>query len=331
MGLLKKANDNKLSLAVLKSQSDADNIFYKKKNRIEHFLLEISKIKQGIEYSRLLFESFSNFFEIQKGSLLLLETESNTFLPVSYINMDITTTRHLRIPSIVLDKQFLFFNEIITIPDQKIKILKQFFSIREYSAMTSLILVPFYYRGILNSALLIIDPSAEIVETAREISLKSEKFVKKLINSRKPFNNTVNLNKRKPDKNPELILQEYIDKNIQKNITFLIIKINLTLLKETLVQLLPNSDPYDISKDIIKSITQLINPTGEFISISSDIYILFYKIKTGKNPDLILHQINLAITSFFNLSQTLPKIETELKSIPDYQCEKAETILDGII
>jgi len=331
MGLLKKANDNKISLAVLKSHSNPDNKNYKKKNQIEHFFLEIGKIERGIEYSRLLFGSFSNFFKIHKGSLLLLEPESNTFVPVSSINMDLTTIRHLRIPSIVLDKQFLFFNEIITIPDQKVKILKQFFSIREYSAMTSLILVPFYYRGILNSALLIIDPSTEIVETAREISLMSEKFVKKLLNSRKPFNNSVHLDKGEPDKDPEIILQKYIDRNIKKNITYLIIKINLSLLKETLVHLLPNSDSYNISKDIIKSIIQLINPTGELVNISSDNYILFYKIKTGKNPDLILHQINLAISSFFNLSQTLPKIETELKSIPDYLCGKAETILEGII
>ena len=331
MGLLKKANDNKISLAVLKSQTVPDNKCYKKKNQIEDFLLQIGKIEQGIEYSRLLFESFSNIFKIKKGSLLLLEAESNTFVPVSSINMDITTTRHLRIPSIVLEKQFHFYNQIITIPDPKVKILKQFFSIREYSAMGSLILVPFYYRGILKSALLIIDPTTEIVETARDISLMSEKFVKKLLNSRKPFNNSLQLDKREPDKNPKIILQEYIDKNIQENITFLIIKINFNLLKETLVQLLPNSDPYNISKDIIRSITQLIYPIGEFIKVSSDIYILFYKIKTGKNPDLIIHQINLAISSFFNLSQTLPRIETELKSIPDYLCEKIDTILEGII
>lgn len=331
MGLLKKANDNKKPLAVFKTQDNIDFSNNKKKNKIEDFLSEVNTLKPGFEYSKDLFDSLSVFFKINKGALLVLESGNSTFLPVTSKNIDITTTRHLRIDSTFFDKQFNYYNKIINISDKNIKLFKQYFSIREFAALNAIITIPFYHRGSLRALLLIIDPSDQLIHYAKEISLNSEKLTNKILKSRKPFNKLTERDSTEIKLEPIQILQNYIDNNKSEDITLLIFTINFTLLRDNIMKLLSNTDSYEISNNIIKSITQLINPSGKLLNISSEKYLLFYKIRTGKTPGLILHQINLAISSFFNISNTLPEIDAEMKSYPINECESAESMLEGII
>ena len=166
---------------------------------------------------------------------------------------------------------------------------------------------------------------------AKAISLNSEKFTKKLIKSRKPFYNPTKTTINEIVLDPIQFLQNYVDNNKWDNITFLIITFNFTLLKNYLINLLPNTDSYEISNNIIKSITQLVNPTGKLLNFSSDKYLLLYKIKKGKTSGIILHQINLAISSFFNISNSLPSIDAEIKSFQLDSFISAEKMLEGII
>ena len=205
MGLLSRVAD---------SQNNSDIIKRKKKNLIEEFFLDVKKLPNGFEYSGKLFELLCRCLDIKKGALLIPDKDSSTFFPVSFLNTDMTTTRHLRIERIILETQFHYYNEIITHNNSQIKLFKQFFSIREFSALNSLMLVPFYIGGILNSLLFIIDPNKENVEIAREISSDSERFITKLLNSRKPFSKISMMEKKDIDSNPVIVLQEVIDKNI---------------------------------------------------------------------------------------------------------------------
>ena len=328
MGLLDKANGNKKSVAVLSTQNSSGN---KKKNHINDFLFSISNIKPGFEYSKELFNSLCVFFNISKGALLFRDSDLNTFSPVSFINIDITTTRHLRIDSNIFDVNNSIFNKKVNITDKNIRIFKQYLSIREFSALDSFIIVPFYLRGILNALLFIIDPSTELVSNANEISLNSEIFTNKLIKSQKPFNNVLKSSIKESKSEPVYSLQNYFELNQLKDVTFLIITINFTELKDFLISQLSDSDTFEISNNIFKSITLLISPTGKLVKLSSENYLLFYIIKKGKTSGIILHQINLAIASFFNISKTLPKIETQIKSFQKNEYESAKIMLEGII
>ena len=75
---------------------------------------------------------------------------------------------------------------------------------------------------------------------------------------------------------------------------------------------------------------RLINNSGKLIELSPDKYVLFYKIKSGTSPGLIMHQINVAISSFFNLSVTLPEIEVDIRTFPSSGSHSAESILEGM-
>ncbi|MCK5197268.1 MAG: hypothetical protein KAR21_02900, partial [Spirochaetales bacterium] len=74
----------------------------------------------------------------------------------------------------------------------------------------------------------------------------------------------------------------------------------------------------------------LISNSGKLTELSSDQYLLFYKIKSGTTPGLILHQINAAISSFFNLSNDLPKIEVDIRILYS-EDDSAGSILEGFI
>lgn len=332
MGLLNKANGNKKSLAHLKTQIPADHIQnIKKKSQIKDFLNDISTIKPGIEYSRDLFNSLCNYLDISKGALLVRDSDGTTFLPTSFINIDLTTTRHLRIDSTIFDEQFNMYNKVINISDNNIRLFKQYLSIREFSALDSVFIVPLYQRGTLSALLFVIDPTEKLISNSKEISLNSEKFTIKLIKSLKPFNKVLKSDISKIDIEPVAALQDYIEHNIQKDITFLIVTLNISDLRDYLVAQLPNTESFEITNNIIKSITQLISPSGKLVKLSSEKYLLLYTIKTGKTPGIILHQINLAVSSFFNISKTLPKIESQIKSFQRNDYDSVEILLEGII
>ncbi len=331
MGLLQKANDNKIPLEQIHYQKDSGVPLEKKKKLIENFIEKVKLLKQGYEYSLKLFEELSIVLDFTKGALLLLDSEINVFVPITYKNLDLTTSRHLRIKKNILLNQFKDYNKIINISDSKIKLFKQYFSIREFSALNSIIILPFYNTGILTAILLVVDPFTEIVKIFNDITSDTEKFILKLIESQKPFSKSTKFNSNFEIPEPQLVLQEYIDNNNIDGISFLVVKINFTLLENALIKLLPNSESYNINNNIITSITQLISPTGKLIKINYNNYLLFYKIKTGKTSGIILHQINLAISTFFNLSEPLPPIEAEIKTIPDNLAETAESILEGLV
>lgn len=322
MGLLSKVVD---------LQNNADVIISKKKNLLERFFLDAKKLRTGFEYSGLLFDLLCRDLLVKKGSLLIPDNEGKTFIPASYLNIDITTTRHLRIERIILETQFHNYNEIIFSDDSRLKLFKQYFSIREFSALNSLMLVPFYVGGTLSAILIVIDPEKETLEIARAISLNSEKLINKLLNFRKPFSSTVKAGKKEIDTNPVKALQEFIDNNISEDIIILIADMQIKKLKDALIKVLPNNDPFEISNNIVSSIKSLISNSGKLVELSADQYVLFYKIKSSTTPGLILHQINTAISSFFNLTVSLPKIEVEIKTNSASENYSAETILEGII
>lgn len=322
MGLLSKVAD---------FQNNSDSIIRKKKSIIENFFLKAKVLNNGFEYSGTLFELFCKYLDIKKGALLISDKNSSTFFPSSSLNMDMTTTRHLRIERSILETQFQHYSEIIFKDDSRIKSFKQYFSIREFSALTSLMLVPFYISGILSALLFIIDPKNEKVEIAREISLNSEKLIERLLSSRKPFTSISVEEKNDIETKPIIILKDFFDNNISEYFNILIVTMQIKNLKSTILKLVTNTDSYEISNNIILSIKRLINNSGKLIELSSDKYILLYKIKSGTTPGLILHQINIAISSFFNLTVSLPEIEADIRTFPASGNYSAESVLEGII
>ena len=271
-------------------QSNSDEIVRKKKNLIESFFLDAKQLSSGFEYSTSLFDLFCKSLKITKGALLI---------------------------------------PVIT-DDKRIKLFKQYFSIREFSAMDSIILVPFYTEGVINALLFIINPNDEKVEIAREISLKSEKLIVKLLKYRKPFTSLA-VEENNNILNPLQILEEFLEKDITEDQIILVVTMQIRNLKNAIIKLFPNTDSFELSNNIVLSIKRLISNSGKLIELSSDKYLLFYKIKSSTTPGLIIHQIKVAISSFFNLSVNLPDIETNIKTYPAASNHSAEFILEGII
>jgi len=332
MGLLTKINDKKISLRNQIVIPDHSEAIIKKKNRIADFLVSSSSLKVGFEYSNNILKLYSKFMDFNKGALLVLEDANNTFIPASSLNIDITTIRHLRIQYSILSTMIDNYFKIINKNNNIIKVFKHYFSIREFSALNSIAIVPFYINGIIQSILLIIDPTKETLELCKDVSLKSEKIILKLFKSRKPFSSNQNKEVELNHSDPFLILDKLIEEiNFSDKFNLLLISINFNSLKNTLMGYLPNVESYEISNNIFKAITKLISPSGEIYKINSEKCILFYRIKKGKSSKIILHQINLAISTFFNLTETLPAIETIIKEFSNNNLSKADTILDGLI
>jgi len=332
MGLLTKINDKKTSLINQTVIPENLEIKIKKKNKIDNFFVTAATLNQGFQYSNNLLMLFSKLMDFNKGALLVLEQDNNIFIPVSYLNIDITTVRHLRIQfstfSTFSDNYFKKINKNNII----IKSFKHYFSIREFSALNSIIVVPFHINGLIKSILLIIDPTEEALELCKDVSLQSQKIILKLLKSRNPFSSNQNIVKVHNNSDPILLLDSFIEElRNQDKYTLKLILINFNFLKNSIMEFLPNVETYEISNNILKAITKLISPDGELYKLNSEKCLLFYKLKKGKSIEIILHHINLAISTFFNLPGELPSIETSIKEISNNNLDSADTILAGLI
>ena len=332
MGLLTKVNDKKRSLTVKNIYSEKMNIDNKKKNQINDFLEKAKNLDQGFEYSNKLLQLLSNFMGFKKSALLILEEYHKLFIPASHIDIDITTVRHLRIPYTVFSDQFNSYYQNLNKSDKKVKIFKQYFSIREFSALNSFVLVPFYSKNHIKSVLVIVDPTEDTLMLCKDVSLNSEKYILKLYKSRKPFTDILDIEQEDKSSNPGLLLQGLINTIKNNNsLSLLIITLNFKSLKNAIIDYLPNVESYEISNDIIKAISKLVKPNGEIQKINSVKCLLFYKIKRGKSPDIIVHQLNVAISTFFNLPASLPSINTSVKEFHPEEITNADTILAGLL
>ncbi len=298
MGLLSKIIESQ-STEFKNSNKEATDLFFS----------EIKSLEIEFEYSKKIFNLLCLHLKIKKGALLILDKTNNSFSPGIILNLDMTTSRHFRIESTFFDEHVSNFNKITFKENLFLKGLKQFFSIREYSALRSLMVVPFYLFGELNAILVIIDPNEKIVTTARGISLGSEKITKKLLKSRTPFNIESN-NVPDPEReDPYKILENFISSSLYgENRALLIISLNVKSLLTTLNELLPDTDPFEIYKDVIHAIIKLISNSGVLVRLSADKHLIYYRLRTGTTPNLITHQINLAIATFFSIKNILPKI-----------------------
>jgi hypothetical protein len=331
MGLLKKVNENRESLAVLDSKDSTYKESSKKKNDVSSLILKLENLDPGIEYSNSLLNELCIFYGAEKASLLMFDPDSKYFLPISSKNIDLTTIRHLRIDLTLINSSTTLFSQIIYPESDTFKSFKQYFSIREFSALESLFFLPFFKKDTLIGFLLLLNPTDLEIETSRFLLSQSTQFILKLLNSRKPFNNKSIDKADEVNLNPKECLQDYITSNNIDGITFIAASLSIKSLLNELIVLLPDFDSYDIANDIIKAIKQLISPTGMLIKQDGHKYLLFYKIKNGKTPGIIFHHINHAISSFFNISKNLPDIEVILNYTQGGPNISADSLLTDIL
>ena len=327
MGLLTKLNEKKKPLG---NNDYISSINTKKKNQIEKFLEKADSLDHGFEYSNKLLELYSSLLDFKKAALLVPEQYNEILVPLSFSNIDVTTVRHLRIQYTIFSNEFNNYCEILKKNNKKIKFLKQYFSIREFSALNSVLLLPFYSRNSIKAVLLIIDPKDNVLKICKNISSLSEKYILNMYKSIKPFTNISKPNEQDKAANPVLLLQGIIN-SIKTNMSVFIITVDFESLKNAIIHYLPNIEPYEISNNIFKAISKLVNPDGKIYKTTSVKCLLFYKIKKGKSLDIMIHQLNLAISTFFNLSSSLPPIQTSIKEIDLDETTNANKILDGFI
>ncbi len=298
----------------------------------ESFFFDAHSIETGFEYSKNIFTLLCEYLSIEKGALLILDEKTSTFVPGNLLNLDITTSRHFRIESSFFNNQVNNFNRIILKENPLFKEFKHYFSIREFSALASIMFVPFYLNGTLTSVLIIIDPEERSVKTAREISFGSAKIVKKLLKSRSPFSNGSSTFTEPANKDPYSLLETFINSsNIDEPKSLLIIKLNIKKLTEELQKSLPEADIFNIYNDVIQSISKLVSNSGELIKISEISYLVYYSLRKESTPGLIIHQINVAVSAFFSLDKKLPDISESNVVFKGPITVSVQSLLEGFI
>ncbi len=265
---------------------------------------------------------------------MLPDSTSGMFLPWASTGYDKTTGHRLRLPSNLLEEiSILSENKPKLIKKSSLDLFKQFFSMREFSILERMAIVPLRYDDQTAGILLITDAGIlslsddEVVQILTDISNEAGNI---LFSSRQQKLEKLQFSDKEQSIDPYQTLSAYIEdaKSSGKHVRILLI--DLTNFENQLKDTLQDADAFRINQDLYKIVASMIPEQGEVIHIAYSKLLIFLPGRTLIDPNLLLHQMKLALKRFFHVQDDLPEIESFVRSFPE-DGEDENELLKGLL
>lgn len=267
--------------------------------------------------------------KVNKGALLLYESERELFAPWAMIGLDPTSTRKLRIPHSTVHKHFFplhpFRGSI-----QEVEFLRDHFSVRQFDALEEILIVPFYHKETVIGLLMIADASVSLNEQEEFLLSTLEELSNFMYKSRESFYTKPSGTLHRSEESLE-VTDNLIKKAQKEDKNLILIKLETTRIVEHLLYCLDKADPYRLRQDILRIISSMAGENGRVIYSEYSHCILLIEAKSLTRGKILLHQIYNSLNSYFALEDSpLPQISSVERHYPK-DGETAETLLEGLI
>lgn len=290
-----------LDRALTLESPEKDSLF---SPNLEKMFLQLSESSEGLDFPSQLHSVLRREFNISKGALLLPDA-NKLFIPWAITGFDQTTSRRIRIPhNIIISFQDDNSSVFIELKNDEIKPLKDYFSFREYS-VTSHILISIIETCNRIVAVLFVTEGEilnQSVQVKEDLLLKlSELAGPLLLEKRENILNKFSEKKSKGE-NLESIIKTWIDIE-RKN--FLLIKINIESFLNEIRKKDGGSIKVRLMEDIKRLVMTLIGDRGELSSIDSNSFAIIIGSSRPEEADLFIHQIGLSLSFFYKIDNKL--------------------------
>ncbi|MCK4541044.1 MAG: hypothetical protein KAU17_02300 [Spirochaetales bacterium] len=267
-----------------------------------------------------LFTLYADFFNIHKGALLILDREDNQLVCWASKGLDPTTRHHLIVPP-----------EIVLLNDDplprscvkdELEPFKSFFSIREFSMLEHLHLLPLALDGKIFACFFIIDasPFPESLDT-RFSEISSLLHTTGVILSESQLFSILHIEGTEISALTDLFtaMDFHIDQAREKDdcLHFLILPLKIT--KEE-----GDVEYYRIKQDILKILSSLVSGVGEVYIYKKNFVLLLVSGHLMNDMDLLTHQIFQTMQGYFN--EQMPLLDAIIRSFP-VDGDTAESLL----
>lgn len=281
----------------------------------------IENLDRDFEAPVRLFSLLKKDLLIEKGAILLYESEQESFLPWGITGFDETTQHRLRIPgNLIQDIIEKNLSSRFFIDTDGKNRLKPFFSIREFSMLDSLLVFPFFSEDALIALLLITESpicseTADTLKTLHDTIHTAVVFL--LVSSRvqrlKKLQGKIAVEDNITIEHEVRNLAERADAH-QKQL--LLVLFSAGVLIEHIIGSISDAQPYRIKQDIRRILSSMVPDEGAVFRLKGDRFLLCFLAKTTPNPKLLVYQISLALRQFFSDLSDVPDVEYKAKQYP---------------
>ena len=295
----------------------------------------LRKIEDGIESPGRLFSLLKEELELERAALLLYDPVRMTFAPWAVHGFDETTRHRLRIPlganepmnRLAAGKVFLLSNP------EDIQPFQQFFSFREFSTLSNLLLLPFISENKFMGLLLAANPVHTDLELFNTLSTRA---AAQLYEAREKHLEGA---KRDTPHRPESLRESVhaaLQTSLEKDRSPLMIQINTSSLVQAARKRNPYIDAFRLNQDISRVVLSLFQPLGSVFQIDSERMLILVTntaqpIQEGDH-ELLLYHLKATLGRLLPELAENKQIElNEQVRIPSGDMEEALTYLAEIV
>lgn len=271
-----------------------------------HALLWNSEsIENDLQAPAEIFALLLREFAAKQAALLVLGYEGRYFVPYAIKGYDETTEHRLRIPYSLLAESLSLSVGHSLIREEDMDTFKRFFSNREYSLISELLLVPFRHGDAVEAVFLTTDCpllSSSTLKTVDFVTLSRD--LGEIIHHSR---NTTLQRLTGAEVRSRSVLLSSVQESLelvtgdQNRLTFFLVSLKgfLDLLhgKAKLVE------TYRLREDVIRIVSSMMPDAVNVFSIDRHVLLIIMPGKFHVNTDLLVHQIKVGLQTLFKIPQ----------------------------
>ncbi|UCF98786.1 MAG: hypothetical protein JSV89_04430 [Spirochaetaceae bacterium] len=305
----------------------------------ERLLEGLAELEDGIEAPGHVFSLVQNIFNLQRAALLLFDPVRMVFAPWALYGFDETTNHRLRIPLGANDTMNrLAAGKVHILADaERLQPFEQFFSFREFSSLTTLVLVPFIHGSKFMGLLLIAGLEGKKAQANLEIfEALSERAAGLFYQARERHLEGA---KRGIPQRPHSLrqsVQNALQPLVDQGISPLMIRINTAKLVESVKQRNPYIDAFRLSQDISRVVLSQFQSLGPVFQIDRDRILIVVtslaKRTIDGDSDLLLYHLKASLMRLLPELADQPELNLdEQVRVPKPEIEEVLTLLAEIV
>jgi hypothetical protein len=271
---------------------------------VREIITSVQALADGVELPSELFTFVASKLSIEKGALLLFDPLRLVYAPWASLGYDQTTLHRMRIPLGASESFNALANGLpIALADTaSIAAYQSFFSAREFSSITQILLTPFIADGKLVGVLLLTrlaspfdgdEPLLQCLSAIAEIgsarvqTARSERLAKAGVQG------------MRAGESPEEEASSYLAAFGASGTKILFLSLSLEEYGRRIISSHAHLDPFRLHEDLHYFLGAFVSDLGKAIPIRQGVYIVALQDFDATQLDLFLHQLALFLHGLF--------------------------------
>lgn len=275
----------------------------------QRIIAEIGSLGDGVELPSRLFTALKKNLSILKGALLLYDPARLEYAPWASVGYDQTTLHRLRISLGANDTFNALANgkPIIVTAEEEKKKFQAFFSSREFSLATRILLSPFIAEETLSGVLLVTDTKPvfksddQMFQCLEQVSAAASPLVHR---ARGKLARPTGVRAARPAADTAASqITRLVTSPSARGRKLLFASVAVTGFRDNILSSHEDLEPFRLTEDMRYFLDCFLADQGSAVTLASDVFLVCLQDFPQSSLDLFAHQLGLYLGSLFESDQ----------------------------